>query len=170
MNLEHESIDLSQELAEIVELYEYSAQDAGVKIILDVEEGLTTRGDRTRLSQVWANLLDNAIKYNQPKGMVLISGQMTENTIVVIFKDSGMGISAQEISRIWERLYRGDRSRSRPGLGLGLNYVKAVIEAHGGSIGVESVLNEGTTFRVELKRVAVRKTGSPMAGIAGGYG
>ena len=70
-----------------------------------------------------------------------------------------MGISAHEIDRIWERLYRGDRSRSRQGLGLGLNYVKAVIEAHGGTIDVQSELNEGATFRVELERRVVEKTG-----------
>jgi len=152
MKLKHEVVDLSVDLAEIVELYEYSAQDAEVEILLEMPEGLTVRGDRTRLSQVWANLLDNAIKYNQPKGKVTISGQVFDNTIVLNFKDSGMGISVQEISRIWERLYRGDRSRSRQGLGLGLNYVKAVIEAHGGTIEVESALNVGTTFRVELQR------------------
>jgi signal transduction histidine kinase len=152
LKLEYSDIDLSQNLREIVELYEYSAQEEDVEIVLNVPDQLWTRGDRTRLSQVWANLLDNAIKYNQPKGFVKISGYPTVGRLVVVFQDNGMGISAHEIDRIWERLYRGDRSRSRQGLGLGLNYVKAVIEAHGGIIDVESTLNEGTTFRVELEQ------------------
>ncbi len=166
MKLDYDDIDLSGNLAEIVELYEYSAQDAEVEIILDVPTGLMVRGDRTRLSQVWANLLDNAIKYNQQKGIVRISGQLADNRVVVVFQDSGMGISDHEIGRIWERLYRGDRSRSRQGLGLGLNYVKAVIEAHGGIISVESTLNEGSTFRVELERMVIHKTMSPPGAIS----
>ncbi len=159
MKLEYSDIDLSQDLAEIVELYEYSAQEEEVQIVLEVPSGLWIRGDRARLSQVWANLLDNGIKYNKPKGSVRISAYPVDSKIVVSFRDSGMGISAHEIDRIWERLYRGDRSRSRQGLGLGLNYVKAVIGAHGGRVAVESRLNEGTTFRVELERAAAGKSG-----------
>lgn len=152
MRLEYSDIEIRQELMEIAELYEYSAQDQEIEIVLDVPDQLWTRGDRTRLSQVWANLIDNGIKYNRVQGTVAISGRIRGDTIVVSFTDSGMGISSQEIDRIWERLYRGDRSRSRPGLGLGLNYVKAVIEAHGGTITVESRLNECTTFCVELEK------------------
>jgi signal transduction histidine kinase len=159
MKLEYNDIDISRNLAEIVELYEYSALEEEVKIVLNVPTELWARGDRTRLSQVWANLLDNGIKYNQPRGSVTISAYLTDSKIVVLFRDDGMGISAHEIDRIWERLYRGDRSRSRQGLGLGLNYVKAVIEAHGGTIDVQSELNEGATFRVELERRVVEKTG-----------
>lgn len=159
MKLEFSDIDVSLNLAEIVELYEYSAQEEDVQIVLDVPAGLWIRGDRARLSQVWANLLDNGIKYNKPKGSVRISAYPVDSKIVVIFRDSGMGISAHEIDRIWERLYRGDRSRSRQGLGLGLNYVKAVVGAHGGTIDVESRLNEGTTFRVELERAGAGKSG-----------
>ena len=157
MKLELSDIEVSQNLAEIVELYEYSAQEEAVEIVLDVPPGLWIRGDRTRLSQVWANLLDNGIKYNKLKGSVRISAYPADTRIFVIFQDSGIGISAHEIDRIWERLYRGDRSRSRQGLGLGLNYVKAVIGAHGGTVDVESRLNEGTTFRVALERVAAGK-------------
>jgi len=152
MKLEYSAFDLSLNLADIVELYEYSAQEDGVELSLDVASGLSMRGDRTRLSQVWANLIDNAIKYNMPKGRVIVSAYLEDTRIVIVFEDTGIGISEHEVDRIWERLFRGDRSRSRQGLGLGLNYVKAVIEAHGGSIVVESRLNEGSTFRVELEQ------------------
>jgi signal transduction histidine kinase len=104
------------------------------------------------MMQVWTNLLDNAIKYNRRGGTVALDAQAIEGVIQVSFKDSGMGISEQELARIWERLYRGDRSRTRQGLGLGLNYVKAVIEAHGGTIQVQSTLNKGSTFIVEMKQ------------------
>ncbi|MEE4166803.1 MAG: HAMP domain-containing sensor histidine kinase [Desulfocapsaceae bacterium] len=158
MKLEFSDIDISVNLAEIVELYEYSAQEENVAIVLDAPAGLWIRGDRSRLSQVWANLLDNGIKYNRPQGSVRISVHPAGRRVAVIFEDSGMGISPHEIERIWERLYRGDRSRSRQGLGLGLNYVKAVIKAHDGTIHVESRLNEGTTFRVELERTTASKS------------
>ena len=68
----------------------------------------------------------------------------------MIFTDNGMGISENERGRIWERLYRGDRSRSQKGLGLGLNYVRAVVLAHGGSVAVTSILHEGSSFIVRL--------------------
>ncbi|MBE0585554.1 MAG: sensor histidine kinase, partial [Desulfofustis sp.] len=70
--------------------------------------------------------------------------------VEISFCDSGIGISAHERQRIWERLYRGDRSRSKPGLGLGLNYVHAVVAAHGGQIEVASEPNAGATFTVTL--------------------
>ena len=71
---------------------------------------------------------------------------------VISVSDKGMGIAENEIPRIWERLYRGDYSRSRRGLGLGLSFVKAIVEAHGGSVQVKSRLREGSTFIVKLPR------------------
>jgi signal transduction histidine kinase len=70
--------------------------------------------------------------------------------MILIFKDSGMGISADEQTRIWDRLYRGDKSRSQRGLGLGLSLVKAITEAHQGSVKVESDAFAGSTFTITL--------------------
>ena len=150
LELEMSTFNLLQSILEVVELYEYSAEEEEVEIIIELDEALWIRGDRTRLSQVWANLLDNAIKYNKPKGWVKISASHYQETVTISFQDCGSGISSHEQNRIWERLYRGDRSRTRQGLGLGLNYVKGVIEAHGGAVWVKSSLNETTTFFVEL--------------------
>ena len=150
MKLEYSDFDLSAELTDIVELYEYSAEDSNVKMIFDIPESLEIRADKTRLSQVWANLLDNAIKYNKDRGTVRITAEQAGSFVKVVFNDSGIGISAHEINKIWERLYRGDRSRSKQGLGLGLNYVRAVIQSHGGYIDVESVLNNGSIFTVMI--------------------
>ena len=99
---------------------------------------------------MWANLLDNAIKYGREGGWVKISARVDGSYGVVVFEDNGIGISENEQGRIWERLYRGDRSRSQKGLGLGLNYVRAVLEAHNGTISVRSVLHEGSRFEVRL--------------------
>lgn len=111
--------------------------------------------DKTRVSQVWANLLDNAIKYGRDGGWVTIELQKEPTEVVIFFRDNGIGIAENEQGRIWERLYRGDRSRSQKGLGLGLNYVRAVVEAHGGKVSVTSALHEGSCFEVRLSLAQV---------------
>jgi len=150
MRLELQECEIGETLAEIITLYEYVAEEKVVEIKLERETEVYARMDHTRISQVWANLLDNAIKYGQEGGWVKISVAADDLYCVVAFEDNGMGISDSEQERIWERLYRGDRSRSQKGLGLGLNYVRAVLEAHGATISVGSVLHEGSRFEVRL--------------------
>jgi signal transduction histidine kinase len=150
MQLATQVINLEEALQEVVDLYQYIAEESEVAITLSVSDDLTVHGDRTRLAQVWANLLDNAIKYNRRRGTVAISAERIDDRVVISFCDNGIGISAHERQRIWERLYRGDRSRSKPGLGLGLNYVQAVVAAHGGRVEVTSEPNAGSTFTVTL--------------------
>ncbi len=150
MRLELQEGEVGETLAEIVTLYEYVAEEKMVEVRLEKEAEIYVRMDRTRISQVWANLLDNAIKYGKEGGWVKISVAVNGQYGVVTFEDNGMGISDSEQGRIWERLYRGDRSRSQKGLGLGLNYVRAVLEAHGAAISVRSVLHEGSSFEVRL--------------------
>lgn len=150
MQLELQECEVGPTLTEIVTLYEYVAEENGVEVRLETVDQVWLRLDRTRISQVWANLLDNAIKYGREGGWVKISVRVDGSYGVVVFEDNGIGISENEQGRIWERLYRGDRSRSRKGLGLGLNYVRAVLEAHGGAISVSSVLHESSRFEVRL--------------------
>jgi signal transduction histidine kinase len=99
---------------------------------------------------VFANLLDNAIKYTPEGGSVTISVRGEPGLALVVFRDTGIGIPAEEMDKIWSRLYRGDKSRSQRGLGLGLSLVKAVVEAHKGTVSVSSKLNEGSEFVVKL--------------------
>lgn len=153
MHLQKEGVDLEASLADIVSLYEYVAEEKKIEVRSDLESGLWILADRTRIAQVWANLLDNAIKYGKENGEVVISSRRDGEDVVIVFADDGMGISKNEIPRIWERLYRGDRSRTQPGLGLGLNYVRAVVEAHGGTVSVESELQKGTRFRMRLRHL-----------------
>lgn len=153
MRLAQQKLDVAESLAEMVELYGYVAEEKKVAVTLEVDNDLYIDADRTRISQVWANLIDNAIKYGREGGFVKVSARGTEGTIEVKFRDDGMGISGNEQPRIWERLYRGDRSRSQQGLGLGLNFVKAVVEAHGGTVRVKSELHEGSCFTVVLPRM-----------------
>ncbi|MEN8198682.1 MAG: HAMP domain-containing sensor histidine kinase [Thermodesulfobacteriota bacterium] len=150
MRLELQEIDVLESLEDVVSLYQYVAEEAQIIVSCSGESGLLIQGDQTRISQVWANLLDNAIKYGHASGKVAITAESYDSELLVRFRDDGMGISESEIHRIWDRLYRGDRSRTRQGLGLGLNYVRAVIESHGGQVSVTSTIGAGACFEIRL--------------------
>jgi signal transduction histidine kinase len=150
MRLTLESVDLCKLIEQVLNLYEYVAEEKKVGISKKCSPPLAALGDENRLRQVFANLLDNAIKYTPEGGHVAIRGFADREKAVVELEDTGIGIPSEEQGRIWERLYRGDKSRSRRGLGLGLSLVKAVVEAHRGKISVQSTPGKGSVFRVEL--------------------
>lgn len=152
MKLQREPVDLCRLASEIQDLYLYAAEEKAVTIRTDCPHPVMLTGDGTRLRQVLANLVDNAIKYNRPNGQVVISIRDEEHAAVIKVMDTGEGIPGVEQDRIWTRLYRGDKSRSQRGLGLGLSVVKAVVEAHGGSVHVVSTPGQGSTFTVKLPR------------------
>lgn len=150
MQLNLAEFEVGEGVEEMVELYSYVAEEMNITITLTHDSTHKIVGDRTRLCQVWANLIDNGIKYGREGGHLLIRIDGDDQWVNLIFEDDGMGISPAEQPRIWERLYRGDRSRSKQGLGLGLNYVKAVVNGHGGKVEVDSSLNQGSRFTVHL--------------------
>jgi signal transduction histidine kinase len=104
------------------------------------------------MRQVFANLLDNAIKYTPAGGQVSITVLAAPPGATVVFRDTGIGIAGNEQPKIWTRLYRGDKSRSQHGLGLGLSVVKAVVEAHHGRVIVTSQEGVGSVFTVQLPK------------------
>jgi signal transduction histidine kinase len=108
-------------------------------------------GDRARLEQVAANLIDNAVKYSPPGGRVDVEVRHEGGQALLRVCDTGAGIPADELPRIWDRLFRGDASRTERGLGLGLSLVRAIVEAHGGTVTVESEPGKGSVFTVRLK-------------------
>ena len=134
----------------MVELYEYVAEERKVTVRAELNGPCEALVDRIRIRQVFANLLDNAIKYTPANGSVTISVRREPGRVAIAFRDTGIGIAADEIEKIWTRLYRGDKSRTERGLGLGLSLVKAVVEAHRGSVSVSSVPEKGSEFAVTL--------------------
>jgi signal transduction histidine kinase len=159
MKLRRETVDLCQLVREAVELYQYVAEEKKVAVTSELGSGCDASVDRIRMRQVFANLLDNAIKYTPDGGSVSIAVRCEPAQAVVTFRDTGIGIPPEEQDKIWTRLYRGDKSRSQRGLGLGLSLVKAVVEAHGGKVTVGSKLNEGSVFTVTLPVSQNEKTG-----------
>ncbi len=150
MKLYLEPIALVKLAQRIADLYDYVADEKGVSIKVHVPESLNLDGDANRLHQAVANLVDNAVKYTPAGGHVSIQGWAENGETVLAVQDTGIGISAAERERVWERLYRADKSRSERGLGLGLAVVKAIVEAHRGRVSLESVPEHGSTFRLHL--------------------
>ena len=148
MRLDRSETDLGELVADLIELYSYAASEKGISIIQHQTTALTAKVDVNRFRQAIANLLDNAVKYTSQGGEVEVSLGRQGDQALVSIKDSGLGISAGELPHIWDRLYRGDRSRSVSGLGLGLSVVKAIVEAHGGTVSVSSTPGRGSEFTV----------------------
>jgi signal transduction histidine kinase len=111
------------------------------------------QGDHERLQEVLTNLIGNAIKYSPDGGLIKVGGLVTDaNTVRLYVSDEGIGISPGDQEQIFDRFYRVDNglTRQTPGTGLGLFLVKAVVEAHGGQVRVESTPGQGSVFWVEL--------------------
>ncbi len=153
MRLKLETVNLRRLIDEIVELYQVVAENKNIVVSIDCAEDICITADINRMRQVVGNLLDNAIKYSRPGGRVMISVRSAANQAVISFRDTGIGIPAEEIPQIWDRLYRGDKSRSQPGLGLGLSLVKAIVGAHGGEVEVHSKPGAGADFTIRLPSV-----------------
>jgi signal transduction histidine kinase len=146
-------VDLAKIVRDAEELFLPLAEDQGIRLRLKLPpEPLPVPGDQRRLQRVMANLLDNAIKFTPPGGEILLAveGGPSQATVAVV--DSGIGIAAADLPRIFDRFYRGDQSRSTPGNGLGLSLVQAIVQAHGGKISVRSTPGQGSAFLITLPR------------------
>lgn len=150
MALKRERLLVDELLREVVDLYGDVAEDQGTELRALPAGGLTLEADRQRMRQVLSNLVDNALKYTPASGHVVLRAVPGAARVAIEVADDGPGIAAEDLPRIWDRLYRGDRSRSERGLGLGLSLVRAIVEAHGGTASVATTPGGGATFRVEI--------------------
>jgi len=150
MHLNCATTSIAALLDDVIDVYQLVAEEKRMVIAADLDSACAAAVDPVRMRQVFANLLDNALKYTPEGGTVTVTCRMDESRVLVQFSDTGIGISAEEQARIWARLYRGDKSRTQRGLGLGLSLVKAIVEAHHGTVSVRSELGAGSVFTVAL--------------------
>jgi len=134
-------------LASAAERMGVQAERAGLSLRVECPPDLRkVRADRMRLEQVLVNLIHNAVKFTRPGGEVVLLAEPAEGAVCFVVRDTGVGISADDLSRIFERFYKSDRSRSGGGTGLGLSIARHIVEAHGGKIWAESRQGEGASF------------------------
>ncbi len=150
MKLDRAPFDFAVLARDVADLYSIVAEEKNIRIETRLGDALMVQADRVRLQQALANLLDNAIKYTPEGGRVEIVAETAGGQLVVRVSDTGMGIAPADQPRIWERLYRGDKSRNQKGLGLGLCLVKAVVEAHRGAVDVSSEVDKGSVFTLRI--------------------
>ncbi len=149
--LERESLDLRELAEQAAGVIEPLAHEQGLSFEMDLQPGLVL-ADRLRLGQAVINLLNNALRYNQPQGWIRLSTGEDRGKAFVEVEDSGVGIPADKIDKVFERFFRVDASRSKNtgGSGLGLAITKSIVEAHGGTIRVFSQHGRGSRFRIDL--------------------
>lgn len=150
-----DDIDLQQIGADIVEMYEATADEQGVLLVQMYGEGVPARGDRNLLGSALASLVDNAIKYAGRGATVEVSAGSDEHGSWLAVRDNGPGVPAEELPKLTQRFYRLDKSRHLPGNGLGLSIVAAIAALHGGSLEIEDAA-PGLRLRFRLSGFVVR--------------
>lgn len=155
--LDLEEVNLSQLVHETVNKLQHRAKTQGIRLLSNTgsPQDITVYCDADRIEQLLFILLDNAIKYTPPEGVVEATLREEEDSVLLSIKDSGIGIPAEDLPFIWERFYKVDKSRNRKqatGTGLGLSIAKQIVDLHQAQITVESILGEGSTFTVHLKK------------------
>lgn len=152
-NLKKEEVDLLSICEDIIDLYEIVADQKEIMITLDSQsqkEKINLYVDRKKIRQALANLIDNAIKYSPEGREIKVSFYKHNHHAIIRISDQGIGISDEDLPHIWKRLYRGENGREEKGIGLGLSLVKSIVEAHSGTITVETIKNVGSTFIIRL--------------------
>ena len=150
IDLDLAEVDVAGVVARVVEMYGVVAEEEGVSLDAVCPVPLIIVADRSRVVQAIANLVDNAVKYTRRGGSVRVEAHLDATEVVVLVRDTGIGIPAHEADRVWDRSFRGDASRSKRGLGLGLSLVRAVARAHGGGVEMVSEPGSGSEFTLRL--------------------
>jgi signal transduction histidine kinase len=146
------NIDLSRIIGEACDIFQPIAEDKRIRIIQNIEVGASIQADKEKIQRVVANLLDNALKYTPENGTITFTMKQDQNEVTIALEDTGIGISEEDLPKIFNRFYRCDRSRSFRGIGLGLSLARAIVNSHQGTISVSSELDKGSIFTFTLPR------------------
>jgi signal transduction histidine kinase len=147
-----EEFELTALIRQACELFRPLAEEKKIDLNTDLTESLNMTSDRKKMQRIVTNILENALKYTPENGTVAVSAAARDGEVQIDFKDTGVGISKNDLPHIFERFYRCDRSRSQGGVGLGLSLVKAYTESLNGKIHVESTVNQGSRFTLRFVR------------------
>lgn len=152
LKINQEQLNFSELLEMVTGELKGIADDSGITLYPLIQEDIYVSGDETLLIRLCMNVIENAIHYNHPDGSVLITLSKHETTLDLQVLDDGTGIKEENLSKIFDRFYQEDASRttSKNGAGLGLSMVKWIVEAHKGKIDVQSLVQEGTLFTITL--------------------
>jgi heavy metal sensor kinase len=152
MQLDRDEMRLDALVKDVAEQFACRSKEAGVSLAVEPLAPFTVRGDDIRLSQVFYNVLDNAIKYTPRGGHVSVRGRSVDHRVEIQVEDSGIGIPPAHLSHVFKRFYRVEQSRNseRGGSGLGLSIAQSAVEAHGGNISIESAPGRGTVVSISL--------------------
>jgi len=147
------TFDLAEVARQAVDIFHPMAEETGIRLETRLVERVLVRGEVPKIQRAVANLIDNAVKFTPRGGEVLVTVSSRPERAVLSVRDTGPGIPPADLPHVFERFYRGDQSRHRPGHGLGLSLANAFVQAHGGDLGVESTLGQGSTFTILLPYV-----------------
>ena len=150
---EIKEFNLSNLLANQVLQFESLIEKKEIDLVCEIEEDLFIKNEESYLEIIFNNLMSNAIKFSNPKGMIYVGLKKEKQNYHITFKDTGCGMDKETGKHIFDKFYQGDTSRSKEGNGLGLALVKRVIDIIGGSISVESEIGVGTKFTIMIKEV-----------------
>jgi len=155
LDFNFQNLSVVELLEDVVTSFSGRAEEGGVGLLMEApeeREGLVVEGDWHRLDQMLGNLVNNALRYTPEGGEIRLSTEKADDTILVKIQDSGEGIPEEDLPFVFDRFWKGDKSRTRAsgGSGLGLAITRQLVTAHGGTISVESQEGEGTTFTVRL--------------------
>jgi heavy metal sensor kinase len=150
--LKRELTPVSDLVRPVVDLYDIVAEERGIMVSFQAAIDPAVLVDRARVKQALGNLLDNAIKYSPNDSEIVISVQELAGAVLIALRDQGEGIHEDDLPRIWERLFRADKSRSKPGMGIGLSLVLAIARLHGGDVFAVSQPERGSTFTLKLPK------------------
>jgi NtrC-family two-component system sensor histidine kinase KinB len=154
VQMEFHSVSPREMAVEAVESFRTAAKDQGVALELELPDDLPeVWADTTRISHVFGNLLSNALKHTPAGGKITVSAKAEENGLTFSIADTGKGIPSQYLPRIFEQFFRVPDQGPQAGAGLGLAIVKEIVEAHGGTVTVDSIEGKGSTFSFTLRRV-----------------
>lgn len=153
VQLEREPLSVDSLVGDVVTMYEVVARERELSLEVEIEDRTSVYVDPSSMQQALANLVDNAVTYTPEGGRVVVEAETRKREVVIRVRDNGPGILAEDLPHVWDRLYRGTppgHEGDTEGLGLGLSLVQAVVEAHGGTVEIESEPGEGTTVLLRL--------------------